>query len=358
MKIIWISIMLNRFFLSFIVLCIFSFHVSANSGDNPFAKSEELDIGKEFSWNIDKELVLATKSASDQKGSYYHLQYDNTQLKLIISSDAKGVMAKKFNQLEIKDVTIDGKRIPLFKWCLNNQQRHDRFLQQGLAVKKNVCSIDGDAGSFIMLLNKETLLSLQKGKRLTIKLSPFRTPLDLNYDISDFKDMYLLLNTKVDPVAVVAPPKPAAKEIKKNCLVVPPAKYSNIEPVEYDCGDEPAKKEAEAWVINLVKQEKAKQQKSAAIAAESAAERERQRKLLEQIKQEALAEKRKQEEKLLLEAAAIAASEVKQAQLNDEITQKMLKVCEKNWRKGEHRCYCQKYIEHAPASIQASASCE
>ncbi|MDX2504227.1 MAG: hypothetical protein QNL62_07100, partial [Gammaproteobacteria bacterium] len=331
-------------------------------GDNPFAKSEVLNIGKEFSWNIDKQLVLATKSASDQKGSYYHLQYDNKQLKLIISSDAKGVVAKKFSQLEIEDVTIDGKRIPLFKWCLNNQQRHDRFLQQGLAVKKNVCTIDGNAGSFIMSLNKETLLSLQKGKTLSVKLSPFRTPLELNYDISDFKDMYLLLNAKVEPVAIVAPPKPALKEINKNCWAVPPAKYNSIKPVEYGCDDVAAKKESETRVINLVKQEKAKLQKSAAIAAataaEKAAERARQHKLLEQRKQEALAEKRKQEEKLQLEAAAIAASEVKQAQLNDEITQKMLKLCEKSWRKGEHRCYCQKYIEHAPASIQASASCE
>lgn len=354
--------MLNRVFFSFIVLCLFSFHVSANSGDNPFAKSEVLNIGKEFSWNIDKELVLATKSASDKKGSYYHLQYDNEQLKLIISNDAKGVVARKFSQLEIEDVTIDGKQIPLFKWCLNNQQRHDRFLQQGLTVKNNVCTIDGNAGNFIMSLNKETLLSLQKGKTLSIKLSPFRTPLDLKYDISDFKDMYLLLNAKVEAVAVVAPPKPAVKEINKNCWAIPPAKYISIKPVEYDCGNEPAKIKAETRVISLVKQEKAKQQKLAAItaatAAEKAAERARQRKLQEQRKQKALAEKRKQEEKLQLEAAAIAASKVKQAQLNDEITQKMLKLCDKNWRKGEHRCYCQKYIEHAPSSIRANSSCE
>ena len=358
--------MLNRFFLSFIILCLFSFHVYAKSGDNPFAKSEVLNIGKEFSWNIDKQLVLATKSASDKKGSYYHLQYDNKQLKLIISNDAKGVVAKKFSQLEIEDVTIDGKQIPLFKWCLNNQQRHDRFLQQGLTVKKNVCTIDGNAGSFMMSLNKETLLSLQKGKTLSIKLSPFRTPLDLNYDISDFKDMYLLLNAKIEAVAIVAPPKPAVKEINKNCWAIPPAKYNNIKPVEYDCGNEPAKIKAETRVISLVKQVKAKQQKSAAItaataaatAAEKAAEKVRQGELLEQRKQKALAEKRKQEEKLQLEAAAIAASEVKQAQLNDEITQKMLKLCNKHWRKGEHRCYCQKYIEHAPGSIQAITTCE
>ena len=332
--------MLNRFFFSF-VLCLLCFNASAKNSDNPFAKNESLNIGKEFSWKIDKKAVLATKSAGDEKGNYYHLQFDNKQLKLTISSDAKGVVAKKFSQLEIKDVKIDGRQSLLFKWCLNNQQRHDRFLQQGLAVKKNVCSIDGNAGSFTMSLNKDTLLSLQNAKRLSIILSPFRTPLDLNYDISDFKDMYLALNAKAEPVAAVVPPKQAAKKTNKKCRAEPPARYSNIKSVEYDCGDEIAKKEAEDRLIILVKQEQAREQKLAAIAVE----REQQRKL-------------EQEEKLQMEAAAIAASEIKQAQLGDEITQKMLKVCEKYWSKGEHRCYCQKYIEHAPSGIQASSTCE
>lgn len=346
--------MFNRIFFSFFVLCLFCFNVSAKNSNNPFAKNESLNIGKEFSWEIDKKAVLATKSAGDEKGNYYHLQFDNKQLKLIISSDAKGVVAKKFSQLEIKDVKIDGKQSLLFKWCLSNQQRHDRFLQQGLAVKKGVCSIDGNAGSFTMSLNKDTLLSLQNAKRLSITLSPFRTPIDLNYDISDFKDMTLALNAKAEPVAVVAAAKQATKEINKKCRAEPPAKYNNIKSVEYDCGDEVAKKEAEDRLIKSVKQEQAKEQKLAAIAVE----REQQRKLAEEKKRKALAVKLEQEEKLQVEAAAIAASEVKQAQLGDEITQKMLTVCEKYWSKGEHRCYCQKYIEHAPSGIQASSSCE
>ena len=119
--------MFNHIFATFFVLCLLSFNVSAKNSNNPFAKNESLNIGTEFSWKIDKKAVLATKSASDEKGNYYHLQFDNKQLKLIISSDAKGVVAKKFSQLEIKDVKIDGKQSRLFKWCLNNQQRHARF---------------------------------------------------------------------------------------------------------------------------------------------------------------------------------------------------------------------------------------
>ena len=66
----------------------------------------------------------------------------------------------------------------------------------------------------------------------------------------------------------------------------------------------------------------------------------------------------KQEELLRAEAAAIAASQAKQAKIGGEITMKMVRVCKKYWDKGEHRCYCQKYIEHAPKSIQESSTCE
>lgn len=348
--------MLNRFLTSLFILYSFSFNVSAMKSDNPFAKNESLNIGKDISWNIDKEAVIATKTASDNKGSYYHLQFDNKQLKLMVSGDADAQAPKAFSQLEVKDVTIDGKQSPLFKWCLANQQRHSRFLQQGLAVKRDICSIDGTAGSFVMRLNKDTLKSLQEGRRLSIMLKPFRTPLDLNYDISDFKDMFIALNAKAAPVAavVVAAPAvgvPAVKKTVKKCWAGPPAKYKNIKSVEYDCDDAASKLDAETWVTKLVNQEKAKEQKIAA-------EKERQRKLAEEKKQKALAEKLKQEQLAKAEAAAIAASQAKQAQLGGEITQKMLSVCKKYWDKGEHRCYCQKYIEHAPSSIQANSTCE
>lgn len=346
--------MFNRFSASLIILCFFSFNVLAMNGNNPFAKNEALNIGKEVAWNIDKQAMLATKTASDNKGTFYHLRFDNKQLKIFISSDAAGNSPKSFNQLEVKDVKIDGKQSPLFKWCLANQERHSRFLQQGLNVKKDICAIDGGAGTFVMSLNKDTLVSLQNGRRLAVQLKPFRTPLDLNYDITDFKDMYLALNAKpkaapaIKPAAVAAP---VVEQVKKKCWAGAPVQYKGIKPVEYDCADTAAKMSAETQIVKLVNQEKAKEQKIAA-------EKERQRKLAEEKKQKELAEKLKREEQLRLEAAAEAASVAKQAQINAEISQKMIKVCEKFWDKGEHRCYCEKYIEHAPASIQASSTCK
>ncbi|MBE9567935.1 MAG: hypothetical protein IMF14_04515 [Proteobacteria bacterium] len=313
-----------------------------------------MTVGKDIAWKIDKEAKHAVKSSAGSKGTFYHLKFDNRHIELFISSDAEGSKPKKFSQLEVKDVTIDGKTSPLFKWCLNNQERHKRFLQQGLNVRKNICVIDGNKGTFVMSLNKATLEDLKKARRLSIMLKPFRTPLELKYDISDFDDMYLALNARPAPV-VVAPvvkkTEQVASEPKKKCWSGPPAKYSNIKSVEYECGDASAKMDAERWVTKLVNQEKAKEQALAEEKAEQA-------KLAEEKEQKAMAVELKQQEQLQLEAAALAASQAKQLELNSEITQKMLKVCQKYWDKGEHRCYCQKYIDHAPEEIQASSTCE
>lgn len=339
--------MFKRFLLPFLILLSLSFHAAAEQ--NPFAKIDKLNIGRDVAWNLNKDAKFAIKTSADHKGTYYHLFFDNKQIKLLITADAAGKNPKNFTQLEITNLKIDGKQSALFKWCLVNQDRHSRFLQQGLSVKKNICDVDGASGVFVMRLNRATLESLQKGKRLSIVLKPFRTPLELNYDISDFKDMYIALNAKPAPVVAAPAAKPAS--VKKKCWAGAPAKYKNIKPVEYDCNDAAAKKDAERWVANLVNKEKEKERKLAA-------EKEKQRKLAEEKKQAELAAKLKQEELLKAEAAAIAASEAKQAQINNEIKQKMLKVCKKYWDKGEHRCYCQKYIDEAPASIQASSTCQ
>lgn len=330
------------------VFCFISFNVSAVS-DNPFAKHDVLTVGKEVSWDIDKKAVEATKTASDD-GTYYHLKFDNKQLSLSITKDSAGTQSKSFKQLEVKDVTIDGKQSALFGWCLNNQERHNRFLQQGLQVKNGICTIDGSAGTFIIKLDKDTLLALQKASRLTIMLKPFRTPLELKYDLGDFSDMYIALNAKPAPVAAVVAPA-ATVQPKKTCWAGAPPEYKSIKSVGYTCSDASSKIKAETQITKLVNQEKEKQRKLAA-------EKEKQRKLAEEQKKKELAAKLKEEERLQAEAAAIAASKAKQAQLDSEITQKMVNVCEKYWNKGEHRCYCEKYIKYAPASIQASSTCK
>lgn len=346
--------MFNRFLVSLFTLCLISSNTFAARADNPFAKNETLDVGTDSAWEIDKDAKLSTKTKSDGKDSYYHLRFNNKQLQLQITKDAAGTVPREFSQLEIKNIEIDGKQNGLFKWCLKNQERHDRFLQQGLSVKKNICSIDGMSGEFVMHLDKDTLEALKNGSTMSIMLKPFRTPLVLNYDLGDFGDMYTAMNAKPASVAAASAPapSPAAEKVApvKMCLVDAPAKYKSIKSVEYVCDDAAAKISAETKVAKQVEQAKAKER-------QLAAEREKQRKLAEEKKKAEAAELARLEEIRAAEAAAIAASEAKQAKIGGEITEKMVSMCRKYWDKGEHRCYCQKYIDHAPAEIQASSTC-
>ena len=352
--------MCNRFLTALFILCLFSLNISAKNSDDPFAKHQMLDVGLDVHWDIDKTAVLATKSVSDDRGVYYHLKFNNKQLELVVSSDAKGLSPKSFNNLEVKEFKIDGKQAPLFAWCLNNQQRHNRFLQQGLSVKKNICEIKGEAGRFVIHLNRDTLMALQKGHQLTVVIKPFRTPVELSYDISDFEEMTLALNARSKPIAKpAAAVNPAvgvsaqgvAVSAAEKCWAKPPEKYKAIKAIEYSCVDAAAKLDAETGINNQVNQKIANDK---ALAAQRSAEIEKQRKQAEEVARQEQAAKLKQVEL----DAAVAASAAKQAEIGDDISNKMVAMCDKYWKKGEHRCYCQKYIEYAPDEIQKNSSCE
>jgi hypothetical protein len=346
--------MLSRFFISslLVTLLTLSNAVFAANGNNPFDKTETLGVGKNISWNIDKAAGSARKSVAGNDNVFYHLTFDNAKLVLLVSTDKAGLKPKTFNQLNIKDLTFDGKRSSLFQWCLSNQEDHSRFLQEGLKVKNNICVTDGQAGTFVMLLDRSTLKLLKSAKQMAIMLKPFRTPLEIQYDLADFDDMYSTLNAKpaapVVPVAAGTVVQTAASKpvvaARKMCSMTAPAKYKSIKPVSYQCSDAAAKQAAKHKVDAQVKRQ---------VEAEA-----KQKKLAEEKRKQEEAARLKLEEKQRAEAAAIAASQAKQAQISGEIAEKMLKVCEKYWQKGEHRCYCQKYIDHAPAEIQASSTCE
>jgi hypothetical protein len=236
---------------------------------------------------------------------------------------------------------------------LDNQESQDRFLQQGLKVKSDVCVSDGSQGSFVMRLDGGTLASLKGGRELIIALKPFRTPLELHFNLADFKTMVSELNAKPAPVvASIAPVSRASTSAVqtpgKICFSRPPANYKSISAIDYNCDDYSAKRAADKKIGSQVKQQKNAEDKQQKLAAE--------KKRQEQAAAQAV--KLEQEKKIQVEAAAIAASEAKQAEIGGEITTKMVSMCEKYWDKGEHRCYCQKYIEYAPSEIQENSSCQ
>ena len=342
----------QRFFIALAAFCL-SASVIARSNDNPFEKGASVDIGSDAAWVIADK--TATRSGSDS-GTFYHLLYDRKQLRLRITDSAQdsAAAAKHYDQFAVNDVLLDGKRLPVFQWCLNNQDRHKRFLQQGLTVKKGVCKNQGEVGVFTMRLNVATLDMLKKGKKLTYDLKPYRSDIEVTFDMSDFSDVVAKLNSGgAVPVAAKPQAKPApvatAKPAKK-CKASPPAGFAEVKAVEYNCGDAAAKTKATTSVNAAVSKERESRK---AIAAE----REKKRLAAEKAKATELTTQKAAAEKLAAEQAALAASTAQQQALNSEITDKMLAVCKKKWDKGEHRCYCEKYIEHAPKSIQESSTC-
>lgn len=150
---------------------------------------------------------------------------------------------------------------------------------------------------------------------------------------------------------------------KSICTLSPPKNYPEIANVEYLCHDIEDRINAQAIIDSKVTQmfiqrgkaaAAERKRKAAAREREQAAQRQRQSELERQSAQAArLADKAARQQQ-----QALAASAAVQEKLSMDITQKMIAVCEKTWAQGKHRCYCEKYIEFAPAHIQSNPACK
>lgn len=324
---------------------------------NPFAKGKQYDFGTDIAWNTSSESMTKTVFAED---TFYHLFFDGRQLRLRITTGTvdDDSSAKSFDTLAINDVIIDGQRNSVFQWCLNNQDRHSRFLQQGLLVKKDICRNDGAHGAYYMQLNQETVDALLNGSKLTFVLKPYRTTVELNFDISDFQAAVHQMQQAraaelaaskpaAEPVqaATIMPKAPAVHAVipKPKCKLKPPADFAEVKTIEYNCDDDAEKAHAKATLSAQIDKALARREKLAV-------ERERKRKAAEQARLAREEEARREQE-------ALAASAALQAELSSDIAKKMIAVCKKKWAEGEHRCYCEKYIEYAPAGITSDPSC-
>lgn len=149
---------------------------------------------------------------------------------------------------------------------------------------------------------------------------------------------------------------------KSRCAVRPPKGYSEIKSVEYACNDLIGRIEAQAAIdlkVDQIYQQRSKASKVKAVTVTK-------HKPPQAIQKQQQAEhNRLQAETARLgeqarrkEQQALATSAEVQAELSSDITKKMIAVCAKTWAKGEHRCYCEKYIEFAPANIKSNTACE
>jgi hypothetical protein len=329
--------------------------INAAVDSNPFSKEKYFDFGTDIPWNITSESMIKTVFADD---TYYHLSFDGHQLSLKITADKHDDSSgKSFDSLAILDIIIDGKRNDVFQWCLNNQDRHSRFLQQGLSVKKDLCINDGAHGTYTMQLSQQTIDNLLTGSKLTIVLKPYRTPVELNFNITDFQAGVTKMQqaeaakqVASKPAAPIPEPTVRAGTMavtavapKPVCKLKPPVDFSEISVIEYKCNDEAEKASAKATMSAQV-------DKALAAREKLAAEKESKRKAEEQARLEKAEKDRREQE-------ALAASAALQQELSSDIAKKMIAICQKKWAEGEHRCYCEKYLKYAPAGIESNPSC-
>ena len=325
-------------------LLLISTQAFASVGTNPFNRSVKTTIGTNVTWQYKNDTAVKTGQDSLDSDIYYHLMFDGKSLQLRLNggrADTPGNV-RHFEQFAVNDVKIDGRRIPLFQWCLNHQEQQSSFLQQGMGVEKNICENRGENGLFTMVLNQNTIDALKNGKTLSFVIKPFRTTNIVNFSLADFASM----------VARVTPEQEAAQPAVKGsastaaasmCTVKPPAGFETIKPVQYPCHSVADESHARKSMAEQVSQVRKKRE----------AEKEKKRKAeLEKKKQEEAA-RQKLELQQKQEAAAIAASKLKQQELKKEIENKMLAMCKSAWSRGENRCYCEKYIDQAPANIKA-----
>lgn len=311
--------------LTAVIVLIMCSPMMALADDNPFKKSVVVKVGSESKWLIKEK--TATRSGTDSS-DFFHLTYDRKQLRLRITASAEDseASARQYENFAVEDVRVDGKRLSLFRWCLKNQQKHNRFLQQGLKVKQGVCSNEGQRGTFIMRLNVATLEALKQGQTLSFIIKPFRASMTVSFDISDFSDVVAKLSGKTKSSQKM--PQMATEMCKEN----PPKGFAKIKSIEYACKNAGAKNKAKASIKMMVAKERKRKNDNAA-------------------KNKAV------ENKLVGEQAAIAQTEASKQEMNEDITNKMLAICKKKWQTGEHRCYCEKFIKYAPPSIESDPSC-
>jgi len=314
------------------------------ASNNPFKKDKAYHFGSDVTWH--KKADTAVKSGQVRGRNetlYFHLTVNEKQLKLRLSkNDISGdiLNSRHLQNLTIKDIRLDERRLAVFQWCLDNQERPSRYLKQYAFVPSDTCiNADGDV---IIQLDKNTRNSLQRAKQITFVLEPFSREETVSFDLQGLDTIM----AKIKPPVVVAKPvkkvfvvhkknlkqvKPRPKKVvvplkkPKICHAKPPAEFKQqVKSIAYPCNNKTKKSKAHA-----------------VIAAKVAAEKEKIAKL------EAEKEKR-------LEMQRVVDEEDARREEEWAIKQKARWIarCQKHWAKGTSPCFCKKYIKEAPTGVK------
>lgn len=312
---------------------------AGHAGINPFKKSKNYTFGSNIAWYEHNN--VAVKSGSVKEGSdtnYYHINIDNDQILLRLGkNDPSGELenTRLLDGLSIVNVIVDGQQLPLFSWCLQNQQNPGNKLKQNAIVANGVCINAGGGGDFVMHLDKQTRNILHAAKVLEFVVEPYGRAVKLTYSMHGYtaiideinKPAPVVVKPAPKPVVVVAPApkpkpkpksKPKPKPVKMCYARAPVAFKTQISTLSYPCNDKAKKASAESKIAAQVKQEEDK-------LAKADEELEMRQRAREDTKRE-------------------AEWDTKQSSL-------WISRCKKHWAKNTSPCYCEKYLDQAPPGI-------
>jgi hypothetical protein len=313
------------------------------AGVNPFKKSKNYNFGADVAWY--EHNGVAVKSGSVRDGAdtnYYHLNIDKDQLLLRLGrNDPSGELenTRLLNGLSISDIRVDGRRLPVFNWCLENQQSPGNKLKQNAIVANDICINAGGGGDIIINLDERSHNILKSARQLEFVVEPYGRPVKLNYSMSGYALVMAKINKPAPPPVVVKPaPKPAVVTAKpgakpkakprpkpvKRCKARPPADFKTIvAQISYPCKDGVKKSKAEKKISAAVNQEKKKR------SAE-----------LQVVKKE------KQSKQKTLE------DQKRESEWDDKQSTLWVSRCKRHWAKNSSPCYCEKYLSQAPDGVK------
>ncbi|VAW65218.1 hypothetical protein MNBD_GAMMA08-45 [hydrothermal vent metagenome] len=322
-----------------------SVSVAAN---NPFKKSKTYTFGSSVPWYENNDTAIKSGSVRDGSNTnYYHLNINKRQLLLRLGkNDPSGELenTRPLENLTISDVKVDGRRLPLFGWCLQNQQNAGKKLKQNAVVANDVCINAGGGGDFIINLDDRSRAILKASKKVEFSVEPFGRVVKLNFNMAGYAPIMAKINKpapspvvkkpkpKPKPVVVKAKPKPKPKPVAvkakpkpaKVCHARAPEEFkSAVQAVKFTCGNKASKSRAEHKIAESVVTEK-KKRNAERLAAEN-----------EKLVRELSTEDGKRE----------AVWEKQQAKL-------WIKRCERHWAKKTSPCYCEKYLAQAPSGVK------
>ena len=321
-----------------LLLTSFSVHAEIN----PFKKAKVYSFGDSAPWYFKEGAAVKTGSRRDGSDTlYYHLHVNRDRLRLRLSkNDPSGelVNTRGLSNMSVNDVIVDGRTLPHFEWCLQNQERPGNKLKGNAIVINDACVNTGN-GDFIINLDDRSKSTLKVARQLEFVVEPYSRPIKLGFSMAGFDDVIAKVDRPEPPPppvvrsapaaapAAVQKPRPKPKPVVKTCQAKPPADFASVVTERsYPCNDAARKAQAEQQVSRQVAAERQKR---------LAAEEERKRREAELAKQKEAAKR------------VEAEWEKRQAAM-------WIKRCEKHWAKGTSPCYCEKYLDQAPAGVTNS----